>query len=79
MNVKTVIRQIVLPERDFWKQVLKFGTSIALQNLTVALFGMIDVSIISDIMLHLRRNSIAFRSEILYILRKTKKGQRNRY
>lgn len=42
------IKQVLLPERSFWKDVLRFGTSVALQNLTVALFGIIDVSVISN-------------------------------
>ena len=60
------IKQILLPERDFWKQVIKFGTSIALQNLTVALFGMIDVSVISD-MGETAVSAVSLANQVFYV------------
>lgn len=47
MKGSAVIKSVFFPEREFWKRVFGFGTSVAVQNLTVALFGMIDVSVIS--------------------------------
>ena len=48
MTCSENIRQVFFPERSFWKDVLRFGTSVALQYLTLALFGIIDVSVISN-------------------------------
>lgn len=48
MNKKQELRQVFLPEIDFWKKLIQFAIPIALQNVTVALFGIIDVSIISN-------------------------------
>ena len=60
------VRQILLPERSFWRQVARFGTSIALQNLTVALFGMIDVSIISD-MGETAVSAVSLANQVFYV------------
>ena len=60
------VRQILLPERSFWKQVARFGTSIALQNLTVALFGMIDVSVISD-MGETAVSAVSLANQVFYV------------
>lgn len=64
--MSTSVRQILLPERSFWKQVFKFGTSIALQNLTVALFGMIDVSVISD-MGETAVSAVSLANQVFYV------------
>lgn len=66
MNDKGVVRQIILPERDFWKKVFGFAIPIALQNLSVALFGIIDVSIISN-MGEVAVSAVSLANEVFYV------------
>ena len=47
-KMNTNLKQIIFPERKFWKNVFGFAIPIALQNLSVALFGIIDTSVISN-------------------------------
>lgn len=66
MQKRSYVKEILFPERAFWKQVARFGTSIALQNLTVALFGMIDVSIISD-MGEAAVSAVSLANQVFYV------------
>ena len=66
MNKDGTIRQIILPERDFWKNVFCFAIPIALQNLSVALFGIIDVSIISN-MGEVAVSAVSLANEVFYV------------
>ena len=37
----------IIPDRDFWKKVMTFSIPVAIQNMSAAILGIIDVSIIS--------------------------------
>ena len=66
MISKTNLKQIIFPERDFWNKVFGFAIPIALQNLSVALFGIIDVSIISN-MGETAVSSVSLANEVFFI------------
>lgn len=46
--MNTNLKKIIFPEGRFWRNIFGFAIPIALQNLTVALFGIIDTSVISN-------------------------------
>ena len=66
MQSKNRIRQVLLPEMEFWRNLIKFAIPIALQNLTTALFGIIDVSIISN-MGEVAVSSVSIANQVSYI------------
>ena len=66
MLSKSRIRQVLLPEMEFWRNLIKFAIPIALQNLTTALFGIIDVSIISN-MGEVAVSSVSIANQVSYI------------
>ena len=66
MNKKQELRQVFLPEIDFWKKLIQFAIPIALQNVTVALFGIIDVSIISN-MGELAVSAVSIANQVSFI------------
>lgn len=66
MIKKETIRQVFFPEKEFWKNLILFAIPIALQNLTIALFGIIDVSIISN-MGEMAVSSVSIANQVSYI------------
>ena len=46
-SLRSINWRSLFPEKEFWKKVLYFSIPIALQNLSSAILGIIDVSIIS--------------------------------
>ncbi len=66
MKKKAMIKEVLLPGGGFWKDLIKFAIPIALQNLTVALFGIIDVSIISN-MGEVAVSSVSIANQVSYI------------
>lgn len=48
MNLlKTMFNKTFFPEKTFWKMILSFSIPIAMQNMSTAILGIIDVSVIS--------------------------------
>ena len=44
---KTNIFKTIFPDKAFWKMVLTFAIPLAMQNMSAAILGIIDVSVIS--------------------------------
>ncbi len=47
-SLKLSFLKNIFPDKKFWKMVLTFSMPIALQNMSVAILGIIDVSVISN-------------------------------
>ena len=57
----------LMPERAFWKKVLTFAAPIALQNMSAAILGIIDVSIISG-MGEVAVSAVSLATQLYYII-----------
>ena len=64
--MKSEMKQILFPERKFWKNVIGFAIPVALQNLSVALFGIIDTSIISN-MGETAVSAVSLANQVFYV------------
>lgn len=59
-------KQVFLPEKEFWRKVFGFAIPVSLQNLSVSLFGILDVSIISN-MGETAVSAVSLANEVFYI------------
>lgn len=60
------IKEILFPNKAFWKQIFRFSIPIALQNLSIALLAIIDLAFISS----MGENSVAavsLASQVTYV------------
>ncbi len=66
-SLKTIKLKNIFPEKNFWKMVLTFSIPIAMQNMSTAILGIIDVSVISK-MGETAVAAVSLANQIFYIV-----------